>query len=991
MRLKYSLAIALLTLCGLTAFAQNNPVWTGIFQGGGDNSDRFNKVISDGAGNFIAVGYTVKKGNHRDILTVKFNSNGDTLWWRTKNGKANGDDSGVSLGIDAAGFIFVTGYVDDDKSQSDIIVIKYDASGTVQWDTTWDSPASLDDVPVDLKMDGSGNCLIGGNAEPDTTSGSSDYAVVKFATNGAVLWSFQYSRPGVTGGKDELSGISLDVAGDAYVTGRSFNNTNDDFVTIKIDGSTGVQSWLQSYNGGSNDRASAIVNDNAGNIIITGRSDNGSDFDFRTIKYDNAGLLQWTRLYNAPVSEDDRPVAIAVDASDNVIVTGISDVDGSAFTNFDFQTVMYNSIGTLQWAARTGNVVSQDDEPTGIAVDASGNIFVSGRTDMNPGAGIADYDFMTVMYNTSGVLQWLGQPLYHSGTRLGGDDASYSLITEAGYVYVVGTSNNNVTQKDATCIKYDIVNGNAVWVKNYNGDGDFSENGKALVVDASNMSYSAGYSFVENQNLNGCIAKFDQAGNLICNYYYNGFKNDDDEFSAMAIATNGIIYAVGYTKVIDQKSNMLLVKWDPATCDTIWTRTYNFNANQSDKAESIVLDVAGNIYLTGRSDSNPVDTTDNLDIVTIKYDSNGNQLWIDRFDGVVSFRDEPVKIILDNNGDVLVAGRTENIHDDDFFIIKYNSSTGSRSWSNPIIYNGPFSNDDRVTDIIVDASNNIFVCGYSQTSSTPSLQDPVILKYDAAGNQQAFFSYNGEGQEEQPVKLAVDINNNIYCAFSFDTQSGLSSDSYNILLKKFDNQLSDLWTTSSPQYNSPVNGDDFPADLKISPAGQVFVTGKTDNDTSGGRINSNWITIGYNDQGIQTFISNFDGPNATDDSPNSILIRGSTMWVSGYTEGLNNSQKDITINNYNLPTGIQDPSVNLNAIVYPNPFSDACSIFVSGLQNSSTILLEVYDLLGKSVVFSKEYNGTVINFNKGNLASGVYQFRLKMNDDKFSYGKLVIN
>jgi uncharacterized delta-60 repeat protein len=990
MRLKYSIAFVLLSLCGIITFAQNTPVWTGVYQGNGDNSDRFNKIIADGTGNFIAVGYTVKKGNHRDILTVKFDSNGDTLWWRTKNGKANGDDSGVSLGVDASGFVYVTGYVDNDKSNSDIIVIKYDASGTVQWDTTWDSPASLDDIPVDLKIDGSGNCLVGGNSEPDTVSGSSDYVVVKFAPNGAIVWSYQYSRSGVTGGKDELSGIDLDVADDAYVTGRSFNNTNDDFVTIKVIGSSGLQSWLQSYNGGNNDRATAIVVDNTGNVIITGRSDNGSDFDYRTIKYDNAGLLQWTRLYNAPVSEDDRPIAIAVDASDNVIVTGISDVDGSSFTNFDFQTVMYNSSGTLQWVARTGNVVSQDDEPTGIAVDASGNIFVTGRTDMNPGSGIADYDFMTVMYNTSGVLQWLGQPLYHNGTRVGGDDVAYSLIADGGYVYVVGASNNNVTQKDATCIKYDVATGNATWVKNYNGDGDFSENGKALVVDASNMSYSAGYSFVENQNLNGCIAKFDQAGDTICNYMYNGLKNDDDEFTAMAIATNGIIYTAGYTKVTGQKSNILLVKWDPATCDTIWTRTYDY-VNQSDKAESIVLDGAGNIYLTGKSDANPVDTSDNNDIVTIKYDSNGNQLWIDRFDGVVSLRDEPIKIILDNNGDVIVAGRTENIHDDDFFVIKYNSSNGNRSWANPIIYNGPFSNDDRVTDITVDASNNIFICGYSQTSSAPSLHDPVILKYDASGNQQAFFSYNGEGQNEEPVKLAVDISNNIYCTFNFDTQSGLSSDSYNILLKKFDNQLADLWTTSSPQYNSPINGDDSPTDLKISPAGEIFVTGKTDNDTSGGRVNTNWITIGYNDQGIQTFISNFNGPNSTDDVPNSIVIRGNVMWVGGYTEGMNFNQKDITINNYNLTTYIVDYPNDRSSLVFPNPFSNKCTIVVPGLEDSSTSLFEVYDMSGSRILYSQKYTGAVFSFSKGDLASGVYQFRLISNENKISYGKIVIN
>ena len=98
------------------------------------------------------------------------------------------------------------------------------------------------------------------------------------------------------------------------------------------------------------------------------------------------------------------------------------------------------------------------------------------------------------------------------------------------------------------------------------------------------------------------------------------------------------------------------------SCDTVWTRTYNFSANQSDKVESMIVDAAGNVYITGRSDSDPNDTIDNNDIVTIKYNTNGSQQWLQRYNGIGNLRDEPSKIILDNSGHVLVCGRMEKLY-----------------------------------------------------------------------------------------------------------------------------------------------------------------------------------------------------------------------------------------------------------------------------------------------------------------------------------------
>ncbi len=992
MKKTYFLLIFLFnSLIALTSFSQNTPpVWSGYYRGLGDNSDRFRKIVSDGSGNFICTGYTHKDGNRRDILTAKINSLGDTLWWNTKNGKGNGDDEGVSAGVDASGNVYVTGIVDGGNSGIDIIVIKYDAGGTVQWDTTWSSTSFLDDIVVDMKVDASGNCYVGGYTIPDTFSGSSDYITLKYLTNGALSWSKQFSRVGVTHGKDECSAITLDPSGNVWVTGRSYNGSNDDFISIKYDGNTGNEIIVIPYNGGNDDRPSDIEADHSGNIIVTGRSDNGNDWDYRTVKYNSSGSFQWARLYNSPYSQDDRPVAIGIDLSNNVIVTGYADIDPLATSNYDFQTIKYDSAGSQLWVVRTGSVYSQDDQSYDIAVDNSGNIFVTGIADVDPFPASSDYDFMTVMYNASGSLQWNNSPNFYAGTFTGGDDLSSSLVLDgSGNVYVAGGVINNITQKDATVVKYDIASGNQVWAKNYNGQGDFSENARSIVVDANRNSYAAGYTTAAGQNLNGCISKFDPSGALLCSYFYNGIKNDDDEFNSIAISSGGSIYAVGFTKVSGEKSNMLLIKWNSATCDTIWTRTYDF-AKQSDKAESLVIDASGNIYVTGRSDSNPVDSIDNNDIVTIKYDPNGNVLWPQRYNSASNLRDEPTKVILDNNGDVIVGGITE-IGDDDIFVIKYNSNTGLPVWAQPIVYDGPFANDDRLTDITVDGSNNIFVSGYSQTGISPSTNDPVILKYDASGNQTGFNSFSGLGNDEV-VKIALDNAGNLYALYKYDVVPGIVVNTYDMLLKKFDNQLTTSLWSNPPQYNDTVNGDDFPSDLKLSPSGNIFITGVIDNDTTGGKVNQNWITLGYSDQGQLIFSSNVDGPNTADDSPKALVINGNDMWVCGYTDGTGSNQKDLTVVNYSLiGVGIKAVNPTVSANVFPNPFNNECSISLKQHSIGSAVLLTVYDMLGNQVARELPVYESTFRLQKGNLSAGIYEYRITEGSNSIANGKLIIN
>jgi Secretion system C-terminal sorting domain/Beta-propeller repeat len=400
-------------------------------------------IAVDVSGNIYVTGGSYGTNQSSDIVTIKYGSSGDTLWVRRYNGQSDNWDVGRALTVDVEGNVYVTGETYSDSTYFDYVTIKYNTAGIQQWVVHYDSPSNNDDGAVALTVDEFGNVYVTGHSSVFATSW--DYATIKYNASGQQQWVARYNGIGST--SDFATGIAIDASGNVYVTGSSDEmtfNVYPAYATVKYN-STGVEQWVSRYSELWS-YATAIAVDNSGNTYVTGRSYAlGTYYDYATIKYNTMGVQEWVSRYNGPGTSDDYAYSLAIDASGNVYVTGEAFFEVGAGS--DYTTIKYNNSGAEQWVARYNGSGNSVDVGNAIALDAGGNVYVTGES---RGSG-GDDDFATIKYNQSGIEQWF--------VRFNGPDNSFDLASDlavdvSNNVYVTGRS-ADVGWSVYTTIKYE--------------------------------------------------------------------------------------------------------------------------------------------------------------------------------------------------------------------------------------------------------------------------------------------------------------------------------------------------------------------------------------------------------------------------------------------------------------------------------------------------------------------------------------------------------
>jgi uncharacterized delta-60 repeat protein len=419
--------------------------WVQRYNGPGNGSDCAYAVAVDGSNNVLVTGTSWDSGYVSDSTTIKYSSGGVPLWTNRYNGPQNASDGSLAITLDASGNAYVAGYSTGSGGYVDYLTIKYSSAGVPLWTNRYNGPGNRDDWVRGIAVDTNGNVYVTGYSYGG--SSGDDYATIAYSSAGEPLWTNRYNGPG--NGDDPAYAVAVDSNGNVYVTGGSAGSGgHSDYLTIKYS-SAGVPLWTNRYDGPGNsgDAASAIAVDGSNNVIVTGYSGTYFSSDYLTIKYSGDGVPLWTNQYDGPSNGDDRAQAVAVDTNDNVYVTGYSQGSSTYPWNEDYFTIKYSSAGVPLWTNRYNGPSNLDDEAQAIAVDRSGKVYVTGYSTGSGGGR----DYATIAYSSAGVPLWTDR---YTGPGNFDDTATAVAVDRSGNVIVTGFSPGSGGDTDFATIKY---------------------------------------------------------------------------------------------------------------------------------------------------------------------------------------------------------------------------------------------------------------------------------------------------------------------------------------------------------------------------------------------------------------------------------------------------------------------------------------------------------------------------------------------------------
>ena len=356
-----------------------------------------------------------------------------------------------------------------------------------------------------------------------------------------------------------------------------------------------------------------------------------------------------------------------------------------------------------------------------------------------------------------------------------------------------------------------------------------------------------------------------------------GTKGDDFS-NSVAVDKAGNVYITGYTNGSLAGDNAgyydtWLAKYDSGG-NPVWKTQLGIAAD--DFSYSVAVDEAGNAYITGYSEETWINGSDNggddYNALIAKYDSNGNLLWTDSVD-YVGENEYSYSIAVDSTNNVYMTGIVNKIQPGaipNTWLSKH-SSDGKQQWKTKL------NAYAETTMVETDGAGNVYVAGYFDNFFGESfIESAWITKYNSSGKK---LSFQGLDTLDFDIirDIDVDITGNVYITgyTTYEPSKGTYSGDYDALVAKYDISGKLLW---SKQQDG--TGDDFTTHVVVSDDGSVYITVETQGTIKAGNpgTQNSWVAK-YSSDGtlIWTQKLNIYSENVNDmtvDDTSNIYITG---------------------------------------------------------------------------------------------------------------------
>ncbi|RPI12777.1 MAG: T9SS C-terminal target domain-containing protein [Ignavibacteriae bacterium] len=379
---------------------------------------------------------------------------------------------------------------------------------------------------------------------------------------------------------------------------------------------------------------------------------------------------------------------------------------------------------------------------------------------------------------------------------------------------------------------------------------------------------------------------------------YNNPHNSQDISACLSVDKDGNSYVTG-TSIVNSTTlhrAIITVKYNTSGQQQ-WVAVYDDTTVHYNFGVANAIDKAGNVYVTGYAGE--LYPLSQYYMVTVKYNASGIQQWTRIYNGVNLFNG-PSAIIVDKENNIITAGST-NLGGGyiAMIAIKYNT-TGDSLWTRLFIT--PGLTKSRTNTIAIDSSNNVYIGGNTQ-NSVGNGSFATIVKYSSSGD---FIWYNnfttGEGNASCLYKkIATDRFGNIY-------GTGIGSVNGIYITTKLNPIGTQQWVRT---YVDASGYSSYANDIGIDYTGNIYVTGYA---TTTGTYQSDFATIKYNSIGDSIWVRRYDNPIMGAEIANALVVDSTgNVYITGTSESTSLGP-DLIVLKYTT-NGIQQWVMNYHYVI----------------------------------------------------------------------------